>query len=182
MTRSWLRTQGLSQPELSLAMRICPFSPRSASVNSEKSSKRNNIVMLASFESSASAAVLLGESTLHSTLPIEPDIPRSAKTVFAWAWFNISRVLLTAGLRSSKGESNAMSTLRPLRAPAKPPTWSKSKWVRTNRSIRLTPSWFKQVSIFGSNLPTSISAIFSFERTTVASPCPTSQLAICQSC
>ena len=85
----------------------------------------------------------------------------------------------TASTRSSTGDSVAVATsptFRPLSAPARPPTWSASRWERSTSGRASTPSRSRQRSTAPTSGPVSTSTPLPGPAgSTSASPCPTSQ-------
>lgn len=76
------------------------------------------------------------------------------------------------------GPTSAVSTMPATSSTA--PTWSRSKCVRTSRSIRRTRSRSRQTRRRSGSSPVSIRAVLSPPRTSTASPCPTSHAATAQ--
>lgn len=117
-----------------------------------------------------------GQSTRHRRSPSRPPVPSDARRTSTPALRRSATTRASAGRPT--GPTRPVSA-RPATADTAP-TWSRSKCVRTSRSIRSTPRSVRQAVRRSGSSPVSTRAVLPALRSRVASPCPTSHIATVQ--
>ncbi len=170
---------GSALPERTRRCAVSPRSPRNTPDRhvgqSPPGSGSVTSTMLASLPASGLPA--RGHTTRQPSGPSTPDTRSSACRTSTPPRCRSCTTRLSDARPT--GPTSAVSTMPATSSTA--PTWSRSKCVRTSRSIRRTRSRSRQARRRSGSSPVSISAVLSPPRTSTASPCPTSHAATAQS-